>query len=215
MWLLVSVAGGRILGCCDILEVRLFGFCKGVPGARLCQMLGLHQGIPQSNIFFSSKALFMMSVMRWHCWTVECAFLNPNWWDGIQSWKCNVGGKVGVVSTSTCLTGILNILCSKSNTFALYFVTGSINVFHKQCKCMQPRLIEPDDRSRKSSERCGWIVGVTISSTYGACRNTYIWLRGWWYADGWTKEGADGCDFQERRIAGPNKERQWVVAQVG
>ena len=30
----------------------LFGFCKGVPGARLCQMLGLHQGIPLNSIFF-------------------------------------------------------------------------------------------------------------------------------------------------------------------
>ena len=29
----------------------------------------------------------MMVVRRWHCWIVEWAFLNSNWWDGIQSWE--------------------------------------------------------------------------------------------------------------------------------
>ena len=33
----------------------------------------------------SSKALLIMSVMRWHCCIVECVLRNPNWWEGIQS----------------------------------------------------------------------------------------------------------------------------------
>ena len=35
-------------------------------------------------------------------------------------------------------------------------------------------LMELDDRSRKSSEQCSWIVSMTISSPYGACRKIQI-----------------------------------------
>ena len=35
---------------------------------------------------FSSRALFILSFIRWHCCFVECAFLNPNWCCGNHVW---------------------------------------------------------------------------------------------------------------------------------
>ena len=37
---------------------------------------------------WSSNALFIVSVRRWHCCIVEFAFRKPNWCRGIHSWKC-------------------------------------------------------------------------------------------------------------------------------
>jgi hypothetical protein len=37
---------------------------------------------------WSSCALFIISVRRWHCCIVECAFRKPNWCRGIHAWKC-------------------------------------------------------------------------------------------------------------------------------
>jgi hypothetical protein len=55
--------------------------------------------MPESNAWLTSKktakqycwlsnALFIISVRRWHCCIVECAFRKPNWCRGIHAWKC-------------------------------------------------------------------------------------------------------------------------------
>ena len=37
--------------------------------------------------FWSSNALSMVSVSRWHWWIVECFFRNPNWCDAIHGFN--------------------------------------------------------------------------------------------------------------------------------
>ena len=83
-WILfrIGVHLGTISAGWNSLWVRFFWFWIVTLGAILYQMPGLSLA---AVLYCWFSIALLMSVMRWHCCTVEWTCRNPYWWFGIQS----------------------------------------------------------------------------------------------------------------------------------